>query len=80
MYETILGKIDALSASLGLIRKSQQIQPGENPWNYAGGARSEISRNGEKSEGQPGTGTNSDSESFESSFTMVEKAKLRRAS
>jgi len=80
MYETILGKIDELSASLGLIRKSQQIQPGENPWNYAGGARSETSRNGEKSEGQLRTATNSDSESVESTFTMVEKTELGRAS
>jgi hypothetical protein len=39
MYETILGKIDAVAASLDLIRENQRVRQGVNPWGYAGGTR-----------------------------------------
>lgn len=39
MYEAILGRIDAVAASLGLIRENQRVRQGANPWGYAGGTR-----------------------------------------
>jgi len=77
MYETILGRIDALSSSFGLARESQRVRPGHNPWGYSGGE--ETSRKGEeakeeldKKEGE------SDVESAKSTFTMVEKTEFER--
>jgi hypothetical protein len=37
MYEAILGRIDAVSASVGLLREEAKIRRGVNPWGYAGG-------------------------------------------
>jgi hypothetical protein len=37
MYEAILGILDAVAASLGLIRENQRVRQGINPWGYSGG-------------------------------------------
>ncbi len=37
MFERILMSIDAVSASLGLLRPEAKARPGVNPWGYAGG-------------------------------------------
>lgn len=37
MYESVLGKVDAMAAALGLGRESHRVLPGENPWGYSGG-------------------------------------------
>lgn len=76
MYETILGKIDALSASLGFARESQRVRPGENPWNYSGAAQEEPLRQGENAE-EHKKAAESDVESVESTFTMVEKTEVK---
>jgi len=76
MYETILGRIDALSASLGLARESQRVRPGHNPWGYSGG---EASQKGEEVEEElQRKEAKSDVESVESTFTIVEKTEVER--
>jgi hypothetical protein len=40
MYEAILGRIDAVSASVGLLREEAKVRKGVNPWEYAGGSSS----------------------------------------
>jgi len=72
MYETILGRIDTLSASLGLARESQWVRPGENPWGYSG-AKEETSLKGGNAECLHKKEAESDVESVESTFTMVDK-------
>jgi len=79
MYETILSKLDALSTSLGMIRESQKLRPGENPWGYSGGVREEESREKERAVGLLEKEATSDVESVETTFTMVEKSEVRRA-
>jgi len=79
MYETILGKLDALSASFGMIRESQKVRPGDNPWGYSGGVREETSRESEKAVELLEKEATSDVESVESSFTVVEKSGVGRA-
>ena len=75
MYEAILGRIDGLSASLGMVRESQRVRPGHNPWGYSGGAPEGNSRKGENQEEAHKKET-SDVESVESTFTMVEKTEV----
>ena len=40
MYEAILGRIDAASASVGLLREEAKVRKGVNPWGYAGDSSS----------------------------------------
>jgi hypothetical protein len=76
MYEKILGRIDAWSASLGLARESQHVRPGENPWAYSGGTKEETSLKGGIAEDLHKKETESDVESVESTFKMVEKTEV----
>jgi hypothetical protein len=76
MYEAILSRIDALSASLGLGPESQRVRSGNNPWGYSGGQ--EASRKGEKAEEVHKKDADSDVGSVDSTFTMVEKTELVR--
>ena len=77
MYETVLGRIDAISASLGLVRESQRVRPGHNPWGYSGGQ--ETSLKGEKAQDElDKKAAESDVESAETTFTMVEKTEVER--
>jgi hypothetical protein len=80
MYETILGKIDALSASLGMIRQNQRTRPGENPWRYSGGADGETLRKGEQAAELQEKVSNGDVESVESTSKMLEKSEVGRTS
>ena len=45
MYEAILGRIDAVSASIGLLRAEAKVRKGANPWGYAGGSASSSTSN-----------------------------------
>jgi hypothetical protein len=78
MYETILSRLDALSASLGLGPESQRVRSGNNPWGYSGEVQEETSRKGEKAKEVHKKEADSDVESFESTFTMVEKTEAAR--
>jgi hypothetical protein len=40
MYGTILSHLDAVAASMGLLRESARTKKGRNPWGYAGGSKS----------------------------------------
>jgi len=42
MYETILGSLDGMAASLGLLRESARARSGVNPWGYNGGMKTQI--------------------------------------
>jgi len=77
MYETILGRLDALSASLSMIRESQKVRTGENPWGYSGGVRKESSREEEKAVDLLEKNAASDVGSVASTFTAVEKSEVR---
>ncbi len=74
MYETILGGLDALSASFGMIRKSQQVLPGENPWEYSGGASEGTSQKKEDATELLEKEANSNIKLVERTFKMVEKS------
>jgi hypothetical protein len=76
MYETILGRIDALSAALGMIRESQRVLPGHNPWGYSGGVQKQTSEKAEKAKELHKKEADSEVESVESTFTMVEKTEV----
>lgn len=78
MYEAILNKIDALTASLGLSPDGQRVRSGENPWGYTGGIVEETSHKEGKEEERHKKAAESDGESVESTFTMVEKTELGR--
>jgi len=39
--EAIFARIDAISASLGLLRESARVKKGINPWGYTNGAKEE---------------------------------------
>lgn len=52
MYELILSHVDALSASLGLLRKSHQTRKGVNPWGYTNGSALATGVFGEEGEGE----------------------------
>jgi hypothetical protein len=80
MYEAILSRIDALTASLGLSPEGQRVRSGENPWGYTGGIVEESSHKGRKEEvrHKKVAESESDGESVESTFTMVEKTELGR--
>jgi hypothetical protein len=79
MYETILGSIDAVAASLGLIRENQRVRQGVNPWGYAGGTREDSTsvqdqvNSGEKKEVLVHEGAGNEKGSMESSAPMTEK-------
>jgi len=79
MYETILGRIDAVAASLGLIRENQRVRQGVNPWGYAGGTREDSTsvqnqvNRGEKKEVLVHEGAGDEKGSMESSAPMTEK-------
>jgi hypothetical protein len=82
MYEAILGKIDAVAASLGLIRENQRVRQGVNPWGYAGGTREDSSsvqvqvNRGEKKEVLVHEGAGNQKGSMESSAPMTEKTNI----
>jgi len=78
MYETILSRLNALSASFGMIRESQKVRPGDNPWGYSGGVRDETLREREKVVKLLEKEATSDIKWVESTSTMVEKPEVGR--
>jgi hypothetical protein len=82
MYEVILGRIDAVAASLGLIRENQRVRHGVNPWGYAGGTREDSTsvqgqvNRGEKKEVLVHEGAGNEKGSMESSLPMTEKSNI----
>jgi hypothetical protein len=74
MYETILGKIDAVAAFLGILRKEQRTRPGVNPWGYTNGAREERDTEKETTDTELEKEPRGPKSSFESTAaTLVEK-------
>ena len=81
MYEAILGTIDAMASSLGVLRKEQRVRPGDNPWGYTNGARVSSAVEKETKEWEFEKENVRDSKmSFESTAaTLVGKSEIRRA-
>jgi sulfate adenylyltransferase subunit 1 (EFTu-like GTPase family) len=79
MYELILSKVDALSASLGLGQEDRRVRQGDNPWGYSGGAQEGTLRKGEEEEEHLKEGKESDVKSVYSTSTMVEKTEVGHA-
>ncbi|KAG4433653.1 hypothetical protein IFR05_010873 [Cadophora sp. M221] len=81
MYEAILGKVDAVTAALGLGRGSHRVLPGDNPWGYYSGGGSGESSSTTKQE-QTSSSFEKDGKnemaSARSSLTLVEKAEVGR--
>jgi len=80
MYEAILGRIDAMAASLGLIRENQRVRQADNPWGYAGDTREDTSsvqvNSREKKEVLVHEGARNEKGLMESNVFMIEKTNI----
>jgi len=72
MYESLLNRIDAISASLGLIRESAKTKKGVNPWGYTNGKGVAVKEEREL-EVLEKPEFSRRSSSFESDVTIMEK-------